>query len=98
MGAAALKQLGAELNTGALCKAATAALSSDAPALEDTYYAAELLSLAGCAALRALSQTLLCALCLISLLVALMRAAAESSACTNSTPACRRWSMQIQFR
>jgi hypothetical protein len=60
LGAAALKQLGAEVNAGALCKAAAAALAPEAPALEDTYYAAELLALAGCAA--ALSGAASCAL------------------------------------
>ena len=47
-GAAAQQQLGEGFSGSALCGAAAAALSADAPSLEDTYYAAELLALAGC--------------------------------------------------
>lgn len=47
-GATAQQQLGEGFSGSALCGAAAAALSADAPSLEDTYYAAELLTLAGC--------------------------------------------------
>ncbi len=47
-GAAAQQQLGERFSRSVVCGAATAALSADAPSLEDTYYAAELLALAGC--------------------------------------------------
>ena len=50
-GAAALQQLGVGISGGALCGASVAALADEGASLEDTYYAAELLSLARCASL-----------------------------------------------
>ena len=45
-GTAALQQLGVGISGGALCGASIAALANEKASLENTYYAAELLSLA----------------------------------------------------